>query len=123
VEITTATAMVMANNHVTHDYTRKLLRFNAVLDRSSVAGARLDVSTGQEGNVRLSGSGQLKPGSSQSAFRAQRWQFVLLGKDVRIQICDPEFALLGHAQVVERVGNVRSHDGPEEFRICGPELR
>jgi len=35
VETTTATAM--ANNHVTHEYTRELLRFNAGFDRSSVA--------------------------------------------------------------------------------------
>jgi len=33
--ITTATAM--ANNQVTHDYTRELLRFNAGFDRSSIA--------------------------------------------------------------------------------------
>ena len=40
-EMTTATAM--ANNQVTHDYTRELLRSNAGFDRSSVASAELDV--------------------------------------------------------------------------------
>ena len=40
VETTTATAM--ANNQVTHDYTRELLRFNAGFDRS----ANFDVSAG-----------------------------------------------------------------------------
>jgi peptide/nickel transport system ATP-binding protein len=40
-EITTATAM--ANNQVTHDYTRQLLRSNAGYDRSSVSSGELDV--------------------------------------------------------------------------------
>lgn len=40
VEITTATAM--ANNQVTHDYTRQLLRSNAGFDRSSVSSGELD---------------------------------------------------------------------------------
>jgi len=44
VEITTATAM--ANNQVTHDYTRELLRSNAGFDRSSVASGNLDVEAG-----------------------------------------------------------------------------
>ena len=44
VEITTATAM--ANNQVTHDYTRELLRSNAGFDRSSVASGNLDVAAG-----------------------------------------------------------------------------
>ena len=44
VEITTATAM--ANNQVTHDYTRELLRSNAGFDRSSVASTNLDMATG-----------------------------------------------------------------------------
>jgi peptide/nickel transport system ATP-binding protein len=44
VETTTATAM--ANNQVTHGYTRELLRFNAGFDRSGVAEAKLDVSAG-----------------------------------------------------------------------------
>jgi len=44
VEITTATAM--ANNQVTHDYTRELLRFNAGFDRSSLASGNLDVVAG-----------------------------------------------------------------------------
>jgi peptide/nickel transport system ATP-binding protein len=44
VEITTATAM--ANNQVTHDYTRELLRSNAGFDRSSVASGELDVVAG-----------------------------------------------------------------------------
>ncbi|HEY4892457.1 MAG TPA: ABC transporter ATP-binding protein [Reyranella sp.] len=43
-EITTATAM--ANNEVTHDYTRQLLRSNAGFDRSSVASGELDVVAG-----------------------------------------------------------------------------
>jgi peptide/nickel transport system ATP-binding protein len=43
-EITTATAM--ANNQVTHDYTRQLLRSNAGFDRSSVASGELDVVAG-----------------------------------------------------------------------------
>ena len=43
-EITTATAM--ANNQVTHDYTRELLRSNAGFDRSSVASGDLDVVAG-----------------------------------------------------------------------------
>ena len=43
-EITTATAM--ANNQVTHDYTRQLLRSNAGFDRSSVASGELDVAAG-----------------------------------------------------------------------------
>ncbi len=44
VEITTATAM--ANNQVTHDYTRQLLRSNAGFDRSSVSSGELDVAAG-----------------------------------------------------------------------------
>lgn len=44
VEITTATAM--ADNQVTHDYTRELLRSNAGFDRSGVAGGKLDVEAG-----------------------------------------------------------------------------
>ena len=68
------------------------------------------------------GLGRSKAGSGLSAFRAQGWQFVLFGKDVRIQICDPKFSLLGHAQVAERFGNIGSHNGPEELRICCPEL-
>jgi peptide/nickel transport system ATP-binding protein len=44
VEITTATAM--ANNLVTHDYTRQLLRSNAGFDRSSVSSGELDVAAG-----------------------------------------------------------------------------
>jgi peptide/nickel transport system ATP-binding protein len=43
-EITTATAM--ANNQVTHDYTRQLLRSNAGFDRSSVSSGELDVVAG-----------------------------------------------------------------------------
>jgi len=43
-EITTATAM--ANNQVTHDYTRQLLRSNAGYDRSSVSSGELDVAAG-----------------------------------------------------------------------------
>jgi peptide/nickel transport system ATP-binding protein len=43
-EITTATAM--ANNQVTHDYTRELLRSNAGFDRSSAASGELDVVAG-----------------------------------------------------------------------------
>ncbi len=43
-EITTATAM--ANNQVTHDYTRQLLRSNAGFDRSSVSSGELDVAAG-----------------------------------------------------------------------------
>ena len=43
-EITTATAM--ANNQVTHDYTRQLLRSNAGFDRSSAASGELDVVAG-----------------------------------------------------------------------------
>jgi ABC-type dipeptide/oligopeptide/nickel transport system ATPase subunit len=43
-EITTATAM--ANNQVTHDYTRQLLRSNAGYDRSSVSTGELDVAAG-----------------------------------------------------------------------------
>jgi peptide/nickel transport system ATP-binding protein len=43
-EITTATAM--ANNQVTHDYTRQLLRSNAGFDRSSAASGELDVLAG-----------------------------------------------------------------------------
>ncbi|HLM12371.1 MAG TPA: ABC transporter ATP-binding protein [Reyranella sp.] len=43
-EITTATAM--ANNQVTHDYTRQLLRSNAGFDRSSVSRGELDVAAG-----------------------------------------------------------------------------
>jgi len=39
-EVTTATAM--ANNQVTHDYTRELLRSNAGFDRSSVSSSELD---------------------------------------------------------------------------------
>jgi len=44
VEITTATAM--ANNQVTHDYTRELLRSSAGFDRSSIARGRLDAEAG-----------------------------------------------------------------------------
>jgi peptide/nickel transport system ATP-binding protein len=44
VEITTATDM--ANNRVTHDYTRQLLRSNAGFDRSSVSSGELDVAAG-----------------------------------------------------------------------------
>jgi peptide/nickel transport system ATP-binding protein len=44
VETTTATAM--ANNLVTHDYTRQLLRSNAGFDRSSVSSGELDVAAG-----------------------------------------------------------------------------
>ena len=44
VEITSATAM--ANNQVTHDYTRELLRSNAGFDRSGVASGELDVVAG-----------------------------------------------------------------------------
>ncbi len=44
VEITTATAM--ANNQVTQDYTRQLLRSNAGFDRSSVSSGELDVAAG-----------------------------------------------------------------------------
>jgi peptide/nickel transport system ATP-binding protein len=43
-EITSATAM--ANNQVTHDYTRQLLRSNAGFDRSSVSSGELDVAAG-----------------------------------------------------------------------------
>jgi peptide/nickel transport system ATP-binding protein len=43
-EITTATAM--ANNQVTHGYTRQLLRSNAGFDRSSVSSGELDVVAG-----------------------------------------------------------------------------
>jgi peptide/nickel transport system ATP-binding protein len=43
-EITTATAM--ANNQVTHDYTRQLLRSNAGFDRSSISSGELDVAAG-----------------------------------------------------------------------------
>ena len=43
-EVTTATAM--ANNEVTHDYTRQLLRSNAGFDRSSVSSGELDVAAG-----------------------------------------------------------------------------
>jgi peptide/nickel transport system ATP-binding protein len=44
VEITTATAM--ANNQVTHDYTRELLRSNAGFDRSGADSRNLDVTAG-----------------------------------------------------------------------------
>lgn len=47
VETTTATAM--ANNLVTQDYTRQLLRSNAGFDRSSVSSAELDVAAGYSG--------------------------------------------------------------------------
>ena len=43
-EVTTATAM--ANNQVTHDYTRQLLRSNAGFDRSSISSGELDVAAG-----------------------------------------------------------------------------
>jgi len=43
-EITTATAM--ADNQVTHDYTRQLLRSNAGFDRSSIAIGELDAAAG-----------------------------------------------------------------------------
>ncbi len=42
----TTTATAMANNQVTHDYTRELLRSNAGFDRSSIARAELDVVAG-----------------------------------------------------------------------------
>jgi len=44
VETTTATAM--ANNQVTHEYTRQLLRSNAGFDRGSLSSVELDVAAG-----------------------------------------------------------------------------
>jgi peptide/nickel transport system ATP-binding protein len=44
VEMTTATAL--ANNQVTHAYTRQLLRSNAGFDRSSISTGELDVAAG-----------------------------------------------------------------------------
>src|SRR5215472_17984780 len=61
-------------------------------------------------------------GSAGSPLGAQRRQLMLLGEDVRVEICHPLLALLGHSQVAERLADIRAHLGPEELGIRAPQL-